>query len=68
MMNYKAPQSLMTIKEAIQWGFEIIDQMKLEEKDIFIVIGPSRSGKGTLLQALKGKAMKLFKKNNNQLR
>ena len=50
------------IKEALQWYFEQIDQMELAEKDIFIVIGPSRVGKGTLLSALQGWKMKLFKR------
>ena len=38
--------------------------MKLENKDIFIVIGPSRTGKGTLLAALQGHNMKFVTKNN----
>lgn len=37
--------------------------MELENKDIFIVLGPTRTGKGTLLTALQGVKMKLFKKS-----
>lgn len=36
--------------------------MDLANKDVFIVIGPSRTGKGTLLTALQGETMKLVKK------
>ena len=38
--------------EAIDFLFKYVDDMKLHEKDIFIVVGPSRTGKGTLLAAL----------------
>ena len=38
--------------------------MDLKNKDIFIVLGPTRTGKGTLLTALKGIQMKLFKKKD----
>lgn len=48
--------------EAIEFLFSYVDNMKLEGKDIFIVIGPSRTGKGTLLAALKGQKMKLFRR------
>lgn len=36
--------------------------MELKDKKIFIVLGASRTGKGTLLTALHGGKMKLFKK------
>ena len=39
---------------------EKIDQLDLAEKDVVVVIGASRSGKGTLLTALKGKRI-MFK-------
>jgi energy-coupling factor transporter ATP-binding protein EcfA2 len=38
--------------------------MDLHDKDVFLVIGPSRSGKGTLLAALLGHKMKYFNKRN----
>jgi hypothetical protein len=38
--------------------------MNLKDKNVFIVIGASRTGKGTLLQALTGTKMSLFKKKN----
>lgn len=37
--------------------------MALHDKDIFVVIGASRTGKGTLLSGLMGQKLKLFKKN-----
>lgn len=36
--------------------------MKLADKDVFVVIGVTRSGKGTLLTALQGRKMSCFKK------
>ena len=38
--------------------------MDLKDKDIFLVIGPSRAGKGTLLAALLGHKMKYFNKKS----
>ena len=34
--------------------------MNLENKDILVLIGPSRVGKGTLLEAIKGTKMKFW--------
>ena len=42
--------------------------MELESKDILLVIGPSRAGKGTLLTSLQGTKMKFFKKGDPQVR
>ena len=42
--------------------FEKVDALQLEDKDIFIPLGPSRTGKGTLIAALQGFKMKIFKK------
>ena len=39
---------------------EKLDQLDLADKDIVVVIGASRSGKGTLLTALKGKKIKFM--------
>ena len=39
-----------------------VDRMQLEDKDIFIVVGASRTGKGTLLAALRGVNMKYFQR------
>lgn len=44
--------------------FEQVDQMELEGKDIFIVLGPTRTGKGTLLTALQGVQMQLFRRKD----
>jgi len=49
--------------EATDWLFDLVDQMDLKNKDIFIVIGASRTGKGTLLRALNGIPLKLFHQN-----
>jgi len=38
---------------------EKVDEMQIENKDVIVVIGPSRSGKGTLLAALEGVKMGL---------
>jgi ABC-type phosphate/phosphonate transport system ATPase subunit len=42
---------------------EKIELLDLAEKDVVVVIGASRSGKGTLLTALKGKRI-MFKPIN----
>ena len=46
--------------------FAQVDDMQLKNKDVFIVLGPTRPGKGTLLTALKGVPMKLFRKKDHQ--
>jgi guanylate kinase len=48
--------------EAIDFLFAYVDGLNLHDKDVFIVVGPSRTGKGTLLAALKGQKMKLFRR------
>ena len=45
-------ESMQFLHEAIEFLFKYVDSMNLHEKDIFIVVGPSRTGKGTLLAAL----------------
>ena len=42
--------------------------MDLYQKDIVIVIGPTRTGKGTLLNALSGEKIKLFKKASGEVK
>ena len=44
--------------------FAQVDALHLEDKDVFIVLGPTRTGKGTLLTALQGVKMKFFKKKD----
>lgn len=39
-----------------------IDAMQLKDKNVFIIIGASRTGKGTLMSALMGNKMKLIRK------
>ena len=55
-------EQIQCLAEAIEWQFDKVDQLELEDKDIFIPLGPSRTGKGTLLAALQGFKMKIFKK------
>ena len=50
------------MSEAIEWQFDKVDELKLGDKDIIIPLGPSRTGKGTLIAALQGYKMKIFKK------
>jgi ABC-type lipoprotein export system ATPase subunit len=56
------------LSEATEWLFDCVDQLALEDKDIMIVVGPSRAGKGTLLSALQGAEMKFFKKNDAKVK
>ena len=60
--QFSAGDSIQLLYEAIEFMFAYVDNMNLHDKDIFIVVGPSRTGKGTLLAALKGQKMKLFKR------
>ena len=45
-------QTVQVLYEATHWMFNQVDEMKLKDKDIFVVLGPTRTGKGTLLAAL----------------
>lgn len=47
-------QQIQCLYEAREWLMSNVDKMNLAEKDVFIVIGASRTGKGTLLSALSG--------------
>lgn len=60
--DYTVGDSIQLLHEAIEFLFNYVDNMDLDDKDIFIVVGPSRTGKGTLLAALKGQKMQLFRK------
>lgn len=53
---------IQCMAEAIEWQFDKVDELQLEDKDILIPLGPSRTGKGTLIAALQGFKMKIFKK------
>lgn len=44
--------SLRCLYEAVEYLSLQVEAMNLHDKDIFIVIGASRTGKGTLLAAL----------------
>ena len=55
--SFSAGDSIQLLYEAIEFMFAYVDNMNLNDKDIFIVVGPSRTGKGTLLAALKGQKM-----------
>lgn len=54
--------SIQLLQEAREWLTNTIYDMELANKDVFLVIGASRTGKGTLLEALKGTPMKYFEK------
>lgn len=41
---------------------QTIEAMNLETKEVFLVIGSTRTGKGTLLEALRGTKMEMIKK------
>lgn len=45
-------EQIQCLAEAIEWQFDKVDELKLEDKNIFIPLGPSRTGKGTLITAL----------------
>lgn len=55
-------QKIQCFLETTEWLKGHIDAMKLEEKKVFVILGASRTGKGTLLTALHGGKMKLFKR------
>ena len=57
-------QSIQCLSEATEWLFDCVDSLGLEDKDILVVVGPSRAGKGTLLTALNGVEMKFYKKGD----
>lgn len=59
-------ERVQIVHEATQFFFGIVDAMDLKEKDLLVVIGQSRTGKGTLLSALKGHRMKLFKRKKRE--
>lgn len=63
-----AAQSIQCLSEATEWLFDSVDSLGLEDKDILIVVGPSRAGKGTLLTALKGVEMKFFKRGDAKVK
>ena len=52
--EFHVSDSIQLLHESIEFLFKYVDNMNLHDKDIFIVVGPSRTGKGTLLAALKG--------------
>lgn len=58
-------QSIKLLYEARHWLSTTIHAMDLHSKDIFIVIGPSRTGKGTLLEALKGANIQFINKQKH---
>ena len=59
-------EQLQGMYQGIIWHYETIDAMNLKDKEIFVVIGATRVGKGTLLEAVSGKKMKYWKTDTNQ--
>jgi Fe-S cluster assembly ATPase SufC len=43
---------------------KLVQEMDLKNKKVLIFCGPSRSGKGTMIQCLKGTQMKLLRKSD----
>lgn len=66
-IKFKPAETVQCMFEATTWMFAQVDEMKLEEKDIFVVLGPTRTGKGTLLTALQGTKMKFFRKKDKDV-
>ena len=54
-------EQLQGMYQGIIWHYETIEAMDLKDKEIFVVIGPTRVGKGTMLEAISGKKMKFWK-------
>lgn len=48
--------------------FKKVDELNLENRDLLIPIGPSRTGKGTLIAALQGIKIRLFNKKEDNVR
>lgn len=63
-----AAQSIQCLSEGTEWLFDCVDALGLEDKNILIVVGPSRAGKGTLLTALNGVEMKFYKKGDAKVK
>ena len=60
--QFSPSEQIQCLADSIECLFESVDKMNVEDKDIAVVIGPTRAGKGTLLSALKGQKMKFFEK------
>ena len=68
ILNQEPHKNVKCLAEAIEWLFDEVDKLQVADKDILVVIGPSRVGKGTLLAALSGQKMKMFKKSNKKVK
>ena len=55
----KVEESCACLFECLTFLKQRVNDMNLADKDVLILIGPSRAGKGTLLSALQGNKMKL---------
>ena len=62
-MIFSPSQSIQCLYEAVDFLSIEVDKMEVKEKETFIVIGASRTGKGTLLSALHGANIKYLVKN-----
>jgi len=65
--EFTASDSIQCLSEATIWNEQTVKEMNLKDKDIFIVIGASRTGKGTLLSAMMGQTMKFMKAKQNNI-
>lgn len=59
-------EKIEAIYAGIHWQYKWIADMDLENKEVLILIGPSRVGKGTLLEAIKGTKMKFWDDRNDE--
>ena len=51
-IQFKFEESVQCLHEGITWMEERVNEMDIAGKDVVVVVGPSRTGKGTLLTAL----------------
>lgn len=69
MREHLSPaEQIQCLWEVNQWNTKNIEELNLEQKDIFVIIGATRSGKGTLLTAIQGRKMSFFRKNEKSVR
>ena len=50
--QFKLEESVQCLHEGISWMEERVNEMELADKDMVVVVGPPKAGKGTLLAAL----------------
>ena len=66
--SMSVPQKVQLLAQTIDFLFQKVDEQDLAGRDLLIPIGPSRTGKGTLIAALQGIKLKAFQKGNKKVR